>query len=117
MPTLWRAMSPLRWRGRRSTTRMASRAPARRRACAALPGQSPVGSLFPLVAGIDFAGTVISSDHASWKAGDKVILNGWGVGETHNGAYAGRARVKGDWLVPLPDGITGREAMAVGTAG
>ena len=72
---------------------------------------------FPLVPGIDFAGTVVSSSHADWKAGDKVILNGWGVGETHHGAYAGRARVKGDWLVPLPDGMSAHDAMAVGTAG
>jgi acrylyl-CoA reductase (NADPH) len=72
---------------------------------------------FPLVPGIDFAGTVIQSSHPDWKAGDKVVLNGWGVGETHYGAYAGHARVKGDWLVPLPEGLTAHQAMAVGTAG
>jgi len=83
----------------------------------AVTGRSPVVRRFPLVPGIDLAGTVLSSTHAKWKAGDKVILNGWGVGETHFGAYAGRARVKGDWLVALPDGMTTRDAMAVGTAG
>jgi acrylyl-CoA reductase (NADPH) len=69
------------------------------------------------VPGIDFAGTVTASDHPDWKKGDKVVLNGWGVGETHHGAYAERARVKGDWLVPLPEGLSARDAMAVGTAG
>ena len=83
----------------------------------AITGKAPVVRRFPLVPGIDFAGTVIASEHPSWKKGDKVILNGWGVGETHFGAYAGRARVKGDWLVPLPDGMSAQEAMAVGTAG
>ena len=80
-------------------------------------GKAPVIRRWPLVPGIDFAGTVISSSHADWRKGDKVILNGWGVGETHFGAYAGRARVKGDWLVPLPDGMSPHDAMAVGTAG
>jgi acrylyl-CoA reductase (NADPH) len=60
---------------------------------------------------------VETSSHPDWKAGDRVILNGWGVGETHLGAYAERARVKGDWLVPLPEGMSARDAMAVGTAG
>ncbi len=83
----------------------------------AITGKAPVVRRFPLVPGIDFAGTVVSSRHAGWKPGDKVILNGWGVGETHFGAYAARARVNGDWLVPLPEGMSGREAMAVGTAG
>ena len=83
----------------------------------AITGRSPVVRRFPLVPGIDFAGTVISSSHADWKKGDKVILNGWGTGETHHGAYAAVSRVKGDWLVPLPDGMTAQEAMAVGTAG
>jgi acrylyl-CoA reductase (NADPH) len=83
----------------------------------AITGKAPVIRRWPLVPGIDFAGTVISSSHADWRKGDKVILNGWGVGETHFGAYAGRARVKGDWLVPLPDGISAHDAMAVGTAG
>jgi acrylyl-CoA reductase (NADPH) len=83
----------------------------------AISGKAPVIRRWPLVPGIDFAGTVISSSHADWRKGDKVILNGWGVGETHFGAYAGRARVKGDWLVPLPDGMSPHDAMAVGTAG
>jgi acrylyl-CoA reductase (NADPH) len=83
----------------------------------AITGRAPVVRRFPLVPGIDFAGTVIASGHPSWKPGDKVILNGWGVGETHSGAYAGRARVKGDWLVPLPEGMSGHDAMAIGTAG
>ena len=83
----------------------------------AITGAAPVVRKFPLIPGIDFAGTVISSENPDWKPGDKVVLNGWGVGETHHGAYAARARVKGDWLVPLPDGMSAREAMAVGTAG
>ncbi len=83
----------------------------------AITGKAPVVRRFPLVPGIDFAGTVTKSTHDGWKEGDKVILNGWGVGETHYGAYAGRARVNGDWLVPLPDGMTPKDAMAVGTAG
>jgi acrylyl-CoA reductase (NADPH) len=83
----------------------------------AITGKAPVVRRFPLVPGIDFAGTVIQSGHPDWKGGDKVILNGWGVGETHYGAYAAHARVKGDWLVPLPDGLTAHQAMAVGTAG
>jgi acrylyl-CoA reductase (NADPH) len=83
----------------------------------AITGKAPVVRRFPLVPGIDFAGTVLASAHPDFKAGDHVILNGWGVGETHHGAYAGRARVKGDWLVPLPQGLTARDAMAIGTAG
>ena len=83
----------------------------------AITGKAPVVRRWPLVPGIDFAGTVISSSNPDWRKGDKVILNGWGVGETHFGAYAGRARVKGDWLVPLPEGISAHDAMAVGTAG
>jgi acrylyl-CoA reductase (NADPH) len=83
----------------------------------ALTGKAPVVRRWPLVPGIDFAGTVISSSHADWRKGDKVILNGWGVGETHYGAYAGRARVNGDWLVPLPESMSAHDAMAVGTAG
>jgi acrylyl-CoA reductase (NADPH) len=83
----------------------------------AITGKSPVVRRFPMIAGVDLAGTVESSNHAAWKAGDKVILNGWGCGETHLGAYAEKARVKGDWLVPLPETMTPREAMAVGTAG
>ena len=83
----------------------------------AITGKAPVIRRWPLVPGIDFAGTVLSSSHADWRKGDRVILNGWGVGETHFGAYAGRARVKGDWLVPLPEGMSAHDAMAVGTAG
>jgi acrylyl-CoA reductase (NADPH) len=83
----------------------------------AITGKSPVVRRFPLVAGIDFAGTVESSSHAAWKAGDSVILNGWGVGETHSGGLAQRARVRGDWLVALPPPLSTRQAMAIGTAG
>ncbi|MBU0584513.1 MAG: oxidoreductase [Alphaproteobacteria bacterium] len=83
----------------------------------AITGKAPVVRRFPLVPGIDFAGTVVASDTADWKPGDKVILNGWGTGETHHGAFAGKSRVKGEWLVPLPAGMSARDAMAVGTAG
>jgi acrylyl-CoA reductase (NADPH) len=83
----------------------------------ALTGKAPVVRRFPMIAGIDFAGTVEQSSHPDWKAGDKVVCNGWGMGETHLGAYAEKARVKGDWLVRLPDGISARDAMAIGTAG
>jgi acrylyl-CoA reductase (NADPH) len=83
----------------------------------ALTGKAPVVRRFPMIAGIDFAGTVISSQHPKWKPGDKVVSTGWGVGETHLGAYAEKARVKGDWLVRLPEGLSAREAMAIGTAG
>jgi acrylyl-CoA reductase (NADPH) len=83
----------------------------------AITGKSPVVRRFPMVPGIDFSGTVLKSSNPDWKAGDKVILNGWGTGETHFGAYAGRARVKGEWLVPLPAGMTPAQAMSVGTAG
>lgn len=83
----------------------------------AITGKAPVVRRWPLVPGIDLAGTVISSDNPSWQVGDRVILNGWGVGEAHYGAYAQRARVKGDWLVPMPVSLTPRDAMAVGTAG
>lgn len=83
----------------------------------AITGKAPVVRLFPMVPGIDFTGTVAESNNPDFKAGDRVILNGWGVGETHWGGLAARARVKGDWLVPLPDGINFRQAAAVGTAG
>jgi acrylyl-CoA reductase (NADPH) len=83
----------------------------------AVTGKAPVVRRFPMIAGVDFAGTVETSTHPDWKPGDKVICNGWGLGETHLGAYAQKARVKGDWLVRLPPGISTREAMAVGTAG
>ena len=83
----------------------------------ALTGKAPVVRRFPMIAGVDLAGTVEASSHPDWKAGDQVILNGWGLGETHLGAYAAKARVKGDWLVRRPAGITARDAMAIGTAG
>ncbi len=83
----------------------------------ALTGKAPVVRRFPMIPGIDLAGTVESSSHPDWKPGDRVILNGWGVGETHLGAYAQKARIKGDWLVPLPADLGAREAMAIGTAG
>jgi len=83
----------------------------------AITGKAPVVRRFPMIAGIDFAGTVEASTHPEWKAGDRVILNGWGCGETHLGGYAEKARVKGGWLVPLPDGMIARDAMAIGTAG
>jgi acrylyl-CoA reductase (NADPH) len=83
----------------------------------AVTGKAPVVRRFPMIAGIDFAGTVEQSSHPRWKAGDRVICNGWGLGETHLGAYAEKARVNGDWLVRLPDNITPRDAMAIGTAG
>jgi len=83
----------------------------------AVTGKSPVVRRFPMIAGVDFAGTVEASSHAAWKPGDKVILNGWGLGETHLGAYAQKARVKGDWLVRLPASMSARDAMAIGTAG
>jgi acrylyl-CoA reductase (NADPH) len=83
----------------------------------AVTGKAPVVRRFPMIAGIDFAGTVEQSSHPAWKAGDKVICDGWGMGETHLGAYAEKARVKGDWLVRLPEGMSTRDAMAIGTAG
>ena len=83
----------------------------------AITGKAPVVRRFPMIPGIDGAGTVETSAHPDWKPGDKVILNGWGCGETHLGMYGTKARVKGDWLVPLPDGMSARDAMAIGTAG
>jgi acrylyl-CoA reductase (NADPH) len=83
----------------------------------AISGKAPVVRRFPMIPGVDLAGTVETSSHPAWKSGDKVICNGWGLGETHLGAYAERARVKGDWLVPLPPGMSTRDAMAIGTAG
>lgn len=83
----------------------------------AITGKAPVVRRFPMIPGIDFAGTVEASTHPEWKPGDKVILNGWGVGETHLGAYAEKARVKGSWLVRLPGSMRARDAMAIGTAG
>lgn len=83
----------------------------------AVTGKAPVVRRWPMIPGIDFAGTVAASDNPAYKAGDGVILNGWGVGETHLGGYAQMARVKGDWLVPLPSTFTPAQAMAIGTAG
>ena len=83
----------------------------------AITGKAPVVRRFPMIPGIDFAGEVEASSHPDWKPGDKVILNGWGTGETHLGAYAEKARVKGQWLVRLPASMSPREAMAIGTAG
>jgi acrylyl-CoA reductase (NADPH) len=83
----------------------------------AVTGKAPVVRRFPMIAGIDFSGTVSESSNPNWKPGDKVICNGWGMGETHLGAYAEKARVKGEWLVKLPQGISARDAMAIGTAG
>jgi len=83
----------------------------------AITGASPVVRNFPMVPGIDFAGTVKHSDHADFKAGDQVVLNGFGVGEGHWGGLAQKARVKGDWLVPLPSAFTPKQAMTIGTAG
>jgi acrylyl-CoA reductase (NADPH) len=83
----------------------------------ALTGKAPVIRRWPMIPGIDFAGTVVSSSSGAFKAGDEVILNGWGTGETHLGGYAQLARVKSDWLVPKPTGFTAAETMAIGTAG
>ncbi|HEX5945389.1 MAG TPA: MDR family oxidoreductase [Acidimicrobiales bacterium] len=83
----------------------------------ALTGSSPVVRRWPMIPGIDFAGTVTESTHDGIAAGDSVVLNGWGVGETHLGGYAQRARVPGEWLVPLPDAFTAAQSMAIGTAG
>ncbi|HZC16517.1 MAG TPA: MDR family oxidoreductase [Caulobacteraceae bacterium] len=83
----------------------------------ALTGKSPVVRVWPLTPGIDFAGVVEASSNARLKPGDRVVLNGWGVGESHHGGYAQKARVKGDWLVKLPDAISTAHAMAIGTAG
>jgi acrylyl-CoA reductase (NADPH) len=83
----------------------------------AITGKAPVVRRFPMIPGIDFAGAVASSRHPAWKRGDRVILNGWGCGETHLGGYGEKARVKGDWLVRVPESMSARETMAIGTAG
>lgn len=83
----------------------------------AITGASPVVRQWPMVPGIDGAGTILESSHPDWKPGDAFLLNGWGVGESHMGCLAERARLKGDWLIPLPSGMTARAAMAIGTAG
>ena len=83
----------------------------------AISGRSPVVRSFPMVPGIDLAGVVEASSHDRYKVGDRVLLNGWGVGETHWGGLAQKARLNGDWLIPLPDQLSARQAMAIGTAG
>lgn len=83
----------------------------------AITGSSPVVRSFPMVPGVDLAGTVLSTTNESYTVGDKVVLNGWGVGEKHWGGLAQQARLSGDWLVPLPDAFTTRQAMVIGTAG
>lgn len=83
----------------------------------AISGSSPVVRRFPMVPGIDLAGTVETSSHPDYKSGDRVLLNGWGVGEGHWGGLAQKARLHGDWLIPLPKALSERQAMAIGTAG
>ena len=83
----------------------------------AITGKSPVVRKFPMIPGVDFAGVVEASSSDAFKPGDPVILNGWGVGEGHFGGFSQRARLKGDWLVPLPAGLSAGQAMAIGTAG
>ncbi len=82
-----------------------------------ITGRAPVARKFPMIPGIDLAGSVVQSDDPNFKPGDKVVLNGYGLSETHHGGYCEMARVKGDWLVPLPSAFTPAEAMAIGTAG
>lgn len=83
----------------------------------ALTGKAPVVRRFPMIPGIDGAGVVETSNHPDFQVGDRVVLNGWGTGETHLGSYAEKVRIPGDWLVPLPKGMTPAQSMAVGTAG
>lgn len=83
----------------------------------AVTGKAPVVRKWPMIPGIDGAGEVLASGHPDWKAGDRFILNGWGVGETHMGCLAQRANLMGDWLIPMPQGMSARSAMAIGTAG
>ncbi len=83
----------------------------------AITGKMPVVRRFPMIPGVDFAGAVTASSHPDFKPGDKVVLNGWGVGETHYGGFSQMARIKGDWLIPLASGFSAAEAMAIGTAG
>ncbi|MBC8036721.1 MAG: alcohol dehydrogenase catalytic domain-containing protein, partial [Rhizobiales bacterium] len=83
----------------------------------ALTGKGPIIRKYPLIPGVDFAGTVRASSHARWKPGDRVVLNGWGVGEQHHGGFSEVARVSGDWLVPVPEDWTCADAMAAGVAG
>ena len=83
----------------------------------ALNGRSPVIRQFPLIPGIDFAGIVETSSHAGFQAGDRVLVNGWGLSQTHHGGFAQKARVSGDWLVNIPEAFSTQQAMAIGTAG
>lgn len=83
----------------------------------AITGRAPIARRWPMIPGIDLAGVVESSDSPAWKAGDRIVVTGWGIGETHLGGFAEIARLKSDWLLPLPDGFTADEAMAIGTAG
>ncbi len=83
----------------------------------AITGKAPIIRQYPMIPGVDFAGTVLASDHADYKPGDKVVMNGQGAGESHFGGYAGRARVPGDWLVPIPASFSTYDAMTIGTAG
>ncbi|MBW8372443.1 MDR family oxidoreductase [Stenotrophomonas sp.] len=83
----------------------------------ALSGRSPVIRTFPLIPGIDLAGVVETSSHPGYTAGDRVLVNGWGLSQTHHGGYAQKARVPGEWLVKIPEAFTSRDAMAIGTAG
>ena len=83
----------------------------------AITGKAPVVKRFPMIPGVDLAGEVIESFSPDWRIGDHVIVNGWGLGETHLGGYAERARVNGSWLVPLPPGLSHAQTMAIGTAG
>ncbi len=83
----------------------------------ALSGRSPVIRQFPLIPGIDFAGIVETSSHPGFEAGDRVLVNGWGLSQTHHGGFAQKARVSGDWLVKIPEVFSTQAAMAIGTAG
>uniref|UniRef100_UPI0018688B7B alcohol dehydrogenase catalytic domain-containing protein n=1 Tax=Pseudomonas sp. K5 TaxID=1156313 RepID=UPI0018688B7B len=83
----------------------------------AMTNRSPIIRNFPMIPGIDLAGTVVESSHAGFRAGERVVLNGYGLSQTHHGGLAQRARVPGQWLVKLPDGISSKDAMAIGTAG
>ncbi len=83
----------------------------------AITGKAPVVRQFPMVPGVDLVGTVEASQNPAYRTGGGVLLNGWGVGEQHWGGLAQRARVKGEWLIPLPAGFTPRQSMAIGTAG
>ncbi len=83
----------------------------------AVTGRAPVIRQFPLIPGIDFAGTVLASSHPGFAVGDRVVANGWGLSQTHHGGFAQKARVNGDWLVKLPDAFSTRDAMGIGTAG